>query len=58
MSHSRIGFQSVSKFYFVWLYLFVIHFLLFYYLPKIGNIKLSGGNQNVDYCDKESKEMK
>ena len=58
MTHSRIGFQSVSKFYFVWLYLFVIHFLLFFYLPIVGNLKLSGGGNNaISYCDKNNSKM-
>jgi len=52
MTHSRIGFQSVSKFYFVWVYLCGIHYLIFFYLPKIGNTKINqaSGSGPKDYC--------
>lgn len=52
MTHSRIGFQSVSKFYFVWVYLCIIHYLIFFYLPQIGNTKINqaSGSGTMDYC--------
>jgi hypothetical protein len=39
--------RNVMKFYFQWIVLILVHFVLFFYLPITGNIKL---NQQ-SYCD-------
>ena len=50
LARSKIGYREVSKYYFQWFNLLLIHAYLFFYLPISGNYFLS---QNTDrYCSK------
>lgn len=47
LARSTIKLRTVMKFYFQWLTLFMLHILLFFYLPISGNQKYN----QMTYCD-------
>ena len=49
LAHSKISFKNVQKYYFQWILILIGHFMLFFYLPMIGNQKLNGSS----FCDPE-----
>lgn len=51
LARNKISFKSVLKFYYQWFVLIVGHFILIYYLPKVGNEKIN----NRIYCDPDDK---
>ena len=48
LEQTKITFAIVAKFYLQWILLIIIHGLVFWYFPSMGNKKLQGDY----YCDK------